>query len=405
MKTNIWSIIFVIWFGLIFSGELLAQTATERQFIKTCNEQLSQLSRLVAARNYAGGEAICRQMISRYDSLAHRLTDGFVYYKYNGYYNLASLQALQGKRAEAISSLTQALADGKYEISYRQVLADSTLSCILGDKALQPVLAGLKARTDYLQILRDAPDYAISPAADKCVRVEYATPDDEGLKRVRQYFGLDSLVVPHDEVATIKRILTFVHNRIRHDGLNGLPEGDANAVSFDEACKDGRRGLNCRGLATVLNECNLAMGIPSRVVTCLPKVYVSDCHVINAVYSQTLGKWLWMAPTNNAWVTDEQGHLLSIQEVRERLRSGQPLRLNKEANWNNRTPVKAERYLYDYMAKNLYFLECWSRYGFNTECSRSLHYILLSPVGCRISLCKAEEMNVNDDTDFWQAPQ
>ena len=162
---------------------------------------------------------------------------------------------------------------------------------------------------------------------------------------------------------------------------------------------------NCRGLATVLNECYLAMGITLRVITCLLKVYVIDCHVINDVYSRTLGKWLWMDPTNNAWVTDGQAHLLSIQEVRERFRSGRSLRFNKEANWSNSTPVEAEWYLYDYMAKNLYFLECWSRYGFNTESSRSFHYIMLSSVGCRSSLCRVEEVNVNGDIDFWQTPQ
>lgn len=86
----------------------------------------------------------------------------------------------------------------------------------------------------------------------------------------------------------------------------GNPAGGANAINYAEACKDGSRGLNCRGLATVLNECYLSLGIPSRVITCMPRIYINDCHVINAVYSSTLGKWLWIDPTNNAWVTDEK---------------------------------------------------------------------------------------------------
>lgn len=93
------------------------------------------------------------------------------------------------------------------------------------------------------------------------------------------------------------------------------------------------------------------MGIPSRVITCMPKTYINDCHVINAVYSSTLGKWLWIDPTNNAWVTDEQGNLLSVEEVRARLRNGQPVQVNEDANWNNEKKTTTEDYLYEYMAK------------------------------------------------------
>jgi hypothetical protein len=66
-----------------------------------------------------------------------------------------------------------------------------------------------------------------------------------------------------------------------------------NAMSMIAVCKRDNRGLNCRGLATVLNECYLAMGFKSRFVTCLPKDSLNidpDCHVINAVYSNTLKK-------------------------------------------------------------------------------------------------------------------
>lgn len=59
-------------------------------------------------------------------------------------------------------------------------------------------------------------------------------------------------------------------------------------------------------MAQMLNECYLAMGFKSRFITCMPKVMINDCHVINAVYSNTLNKWLWMDPTFNAYVTDEK---------------------------------------------------------------------------------------------------
>ena len=60
----------------------------------------------------------------------------------------------------------------------------------------------------------------------------------------------------------------------------------------------------------LLNECYLAMGFKSRYVTCFPKVYINDCHVINSVYSNTLHKWIWMDPTFAAFMSkDEIKHI------------------------------------------------------------------------------------------------
>jgi hypothetical protein len=153
-----------------------------------------------------------------------------------------------------------------------------------------------------------------------------------------------------------------------------------------EICKKESRGLNCRGLALVLNECYLSMGIKSRVVTCLPKDSLKidqDCHVINSVYSESLKKWLWIDPTFDAYVMNEKGELLSIEEVRERLISDKSLILNPDANWNNQSTQTKENYLENYMAKNLYILECHSSSEYNMETSsegKTFNYIRLLPL-------------------------
>lgn len=58
-----------------------------------------------------------------------------------------------------------------------------------------------------------------------------------------------------------------------------------------ELCRREGRGINCRMMAQLLNECYLAMGFRSRFVTCMPRVMVYDCHVINAVCAESLSKW------------------------------------------------------------------------------------------------------------------
>lgn len=86
------------------------------------------------------------------------------------------------------------------------------------------------------------------------------------------------------------------------------------------------------------------MGFKARHISGLPQKYIGECHSIDVVYSNTLDKWIWVDPTNNAWVMDENGIMLSVQEVRERLRDGRPVILNEEANWNNQQKITKEYY-------------------------------------------------------------
>ena len=408
MSMKLLKIIPILLLGLLGARGGYAQTAQEQKFLATTDSLYEQLNKYKEQKDYSECERICQQMIDLYEARKAHLSEGYSYFKYSSYYNQACFQALQGKKQEAVSSLVKALADGKLEVSYRQVMNDADLTGILDAKELEEPLAKLKERTDYLGMLQKAPAYTRLASTDSLPCIGYAPATDPDLVRVRQYFRLDSVArQASNEIDTIQCLLTYIHNKIRHDGQNGNPAGGANSINDAEACKDGSRGLNCRGLVTVLNECYLAMGIPSRVITCMPRTYISDCHVINAVYSRTLGKWLWIDPTNNAWVTDEQGRLLSVREVRERLRAGLPVQVNEEANWNNQKQTTTEDYLYEYMAKNLYYIESWTHYGFNTETegNKELNYIFLQPTGCESSQRRARNFSVNDDDYFWQTPQ
>ena len=91
-----------------------------------------------------------------------------------------------------------------------------------------------------------------------------------------------------------------------------------------------------------------------------------------------------MDPSFNAYVKDEKGNFLSIEEVRERMIDERPLILNEDANWNNRNKQTKEHYLDNYMAKNLYWLQRPTDSKFNVE-SRYRHtnqiYISLYPQG------------------------
>ena len=117
-------------------------------------------------------------------------------------------------------------------------------------------------------------------------------------------------------------------------------------------------------------------------------------------------KWIWIDPTNNAYVKDENGNLLSIAEVRDRLIHNKPLVLNEDANWNNQKKQTKEEYLESYMAKNLYWFSCPLQSRFNPESrfrKTDTSYVALLPEGFTIQK-GIEEYITNDPDYFWQKP-
>ncbi|SKA14498.1 transglutaminase domain-containing protein [Sediminibacterium ginsengisoli] len=247
----------------------------------------------------------------------------------------------------------------------------------------------------------------------------YQSQDNPNLVRIRKELNLDSIAGKGGELSRIFNLLHWVHLLVKHDGNSNNPTLK-NAIDLIKVCKAENRGVNCRMLATILNECYLAMGIQSRYITCMPKeTKFDDCHVINMVYSKDLNKWIWIDPTFDAYVMDNQGNLLGIQEVRERLIKGLPLVLNADANWNRETLQSKKGYLENYMAKNLYRLQTPLISEYDTETWKSgkeVTYVELLPLdGIEQAPQKLEQTNnqtgvkftyykTNNPALFWTKP-
>ena len=235
----------------------------------------------------------------------------------------------------------------------------------------------------------------------------YQSATDTDLVRVRVSFNLDSIAGDGDEISKIKNLMYYVHNTIVHDGYNSAAGIDKNSIDLVKYCKETGKGVNCRMLATILNEYYLSMGFYSRFVVCLPQDSTdTDCHVVNIVYSQTLDKWIMMDPTFAAYVTDKENNLLNLEEIRTHLINGLPLILNKDANRNHKTKQTVDYYLKTYMAKNLYWLECPTESGFATESKDrdSLVYVRLCPVKYTGFHHYGNDYITNNTSYFWQKP-
>lgn len=233
-----------------------------------------------------------------------------------------------------------------------------------------------------LDILKKAEEYNYSD--NRFIpKFTYQSQDNLNLVKVRNELKLDSVAGKGNELTQIFNLMHWVHDLIKHDGSSNNPTLK-NAIDLIKICKAESRGVNCRMLATILNECYLSMGIKSRFVTCMPReTKFDDCHVINMVYSKNLKKWIWIDPTFDAYVMDDKGNLLGIEEVRERLINGQPLVLNADANRNGEELVTKESYLEYYMAKNLYRLQTLLVSEYDTETwdkGKEATYVQLLPL-------------------------
>lgn len=397
--------------SIVAFGQTDSQTFNN--FISNINKVESKYKEYYNKKEYKQTEIFLQEMLGLVENLKLTSDETAKFQlpiqriKAGTYYNLACTYSLSNQKKQAIEAFEKAIELGYSE--YRHAKTDSDLDNIRNEKKFIALLDRIK-QFDKLVILRNAKGYQ-KEKTDSLPQFSYQSPEDYNLKEVKNFFKLDSVAGNGDELSKIINILNFVHNAIKHNGNNfALCEFDA--IDIYNYNKSTNEGVNCRHLAIALNEMYLSMGIPSRYVTCLPKdENDQDCHVINSVYSTQLQKWVWIDPTFNAYVKDENGNLLSIAEVRERLISGRPLVLNDDANWNNQTKQKKEYYLETYMAKNLYWFECVEYSRFNPE-SRyrkvNNQYIALKPIGFGDNLTgktQSSAITTHDPEYFWQVPR
>jgi hypothetical protein len=407
----------ILFFILNYAG-LFAQTSHENKIEEFIEQKGDGFNIAYNKKDVTAYNLLLSEYLSYYNQLTIDEKKKATSTISNIYYNLTCIYSLLNNKSSAIAYLKKSIDVGYND--YRHIQEDTDLDNIRNEKEFLALSKQLKSTGDYLFILKKSGHYNTHDNRP-LPAFTYQSSVDSNLVSLRKKHNLDSVAGNGTDVLKIINLLRWVHSIIPHNGANGNPD-IKNAVSMIEVCKKSNRGLNCRGLAIVLNECYLALGFKSRIVTCLPKDSLKvdpDCHVINMVYSESLKKWLWMDPTFSAYVMNEKGDLLSIEEVRERLINSKPLLLNPDANWNNQTVQTKENYLENYMAKNLYILECpvSSEYNMETVTNEKVYnYIKLLPLDYHVQMPDKEEdkgrnsgsswvtYKTNNPTIFWKKP-
>ncbi|WP_243317263.1 transglutaminase-like domain-containing protein [Geothrix paludis] len=317
------------------------------------------------------------------------------------HYNMACAASLLGRRGEALAFLGTAVGEGLKD--WTTFSADTDLDPLRKESGFLWLEGIVRSRGDFVGILRHFQDYGPG-AGSPAPAFAYQAKDAPDLVALRKVCRLDEVAGSGPEFERIVNLMHWVHAQVRHDGNSKNPE-PMNALHLLEVCRMEKRGINCRMMATILNEAYLAMGFKSRQVTCQPLDEKDpDCHVITTVWSNDLSQWLYMDPTMEAYFTDGQGRPLAIAEVRERLVTGGPLELSKGANWNGR-PESPATYK-AYMAKNLVRITCpvESAYGYESRAER--RYVTLDGLGFppRPARDAAGGLITHDPAAFWARP-
>ncbi len=253
-------------------------------------------------------------------------------------------------------------------------------------------------RQERVELLRSAGAYASDTTG---YRFTYEQNPDRA-REIREYFRLDTLLTP--ESTTWERTLTlaqFVAAHIPHANQTEQPK-TRNATALWEYHLTVEPAFNCRLHSIMLHELLLAAGITNRFVTCLPAdPEDNDCHVVNLVWLPERQKWAMIDSDIQAWAASPDGTPLSLAEMRERFMADEPMEVRPLLD----PPFVTEAEYLTYLAKNLYWFECWEQTGYDKEVHFKGRTIVLLPTGFEGFRLNDQALRTCDAARFWAAPE
>ena len=243
--------------------------------------------------------------------------------------------------------------------------------------------------------------------------------DEQRAQQIRSYFkantALDLDALAASEKSTWEKsveLAVFIAKNIPHDNQK-TPVENRNAITLWEYSRVTPTGFNCRYHSILLSELLLSIGIKNSFVTCLPyDKNDGDCHVVNIVWLPELSKWAMIDSDMFEYVTNDQGDLLSLQEMRLYIQQNKPFTVNVlpgfEDSWV--AEPSGQSYMQAYWAKNLYWFALYKVYAFDLEYARNSdgsrtfrpEYISLMPPDYTNSHSYyTNNQKISNDAAFW----
>jgi hypothetical protein len=378
----------------------------ENEFMSKTEKITDSLGTILRSKDYNEAQSLIENWLSEYNKLESNTKEQYRYVEKNMYFLSACVLAEDGETSRALSALNEAIVKG-YR-NYDQIMGDKHLKRLHGIREFTSIAEKLREQTDFLSILKASSDYSASISTTPTLT--YSNTNNTDLSRLRTAYKLDSVAGSENERSRFINVMNWVHNAVSHNGNKVIPD-KRDALSLLRE----NEALDCRGLATILNEAYLALGYPSRITLCMPKDHTDgESHVVVSVYSDHYSRWVMMDPTSSAYICDENGQLLGLKEIREKMIIGETMILNPDANWNAKVSRTIDEYLYTYMAKNIYWFETPVSSTFGTETfgdGKQVDYFRLYPSGYKQEEGEStiyqhgKVFITNNESIFWQVPK
>jgi hypothetical protein len=150
---------------------------------------------------------------------------------------------------------------------------------------------------------------------------------DQSLQALKKTYRLDSLTRNGNGLETCLKAMEWTFYRLLHRDSREF-YGPFNALGILDFSIANRVTVNCLCHATVLTEVLLALGFKARMVSCLPvDLDPMDNHVVTTVYIPGLNKWVMLDPALCCYITNQDGIILSIPEIRQDFIDDAPLEI------------------------------------------------------------------------------
>jgi hypothetical protein len=242
------------------------------------------------------------------------------------------------------------------------------------------------------------------------VSFRYADLNDENLRQLRNKYKLDAIAGKGPETQRLINLMKWVHQLTSHSRNPTAPK-ELNALNLIEFCRSEKKKLNCWMYSIILNEVYLSLGYASRMIHLKPHTgEKKESHFVTSVYASDLGKWIMMDPDMCGYLSDENGEILGIPEIRRRLISGEPLVVNDDIGGFSKV---AGKWSYPwYLSKNIFRYNCQQVSEFDQESQKNRVFIELIPDGFLEGYLTEPEITphgnkivyINDEALFWQSP-
>ena len=275
---------------------------------------------------------------------------------------------------------------------------------------------------EWAGLLQQHPGFSGKPLGYPAeVKFQYAPATDADLQKLRETYGLDAIAGQGTEPDRIINLTRWVLALAGHANEPEIPM-KLNAFTLIRLATVEHMAINCYMKTVILNEVFLAMGFPSRQTHLLPHSNEEEeSHFVTSVYSPALGTWLLMDPDCGAYMTDENGTILGVAEVRRRLIAGKPLvevDLNPGQSAFADARAAAENFVRGvsytwFLSDFLFKIRCPQLSAFDQASRPDRVYFELIPDGYREELLQGPGMTqpgkkiiyLNEEERFWQKPE